>query len=140
MQQDVPSYIHDTIYALYCGEVYTGNFSPTLEFIDPLVRVHAAPPTLRMFRRLNALFPHTTIMKLLPLSQVGQQTVFDFEVVYKRHPSHKGQMMRSTLTVIGNGQEVTHIKEDWRVPLTLSAEALTLLHPIRRVLGRLCGL
>ena len=120
----------------------TTELSPDLEFIDPLVRVHNGPPTLRMFERLNRLFPHTEVRKL-ELRQTNATTgdyVFDLEVHYKRTPSHRGQRMRSTLHVKGNGRAVTYLREDWNQPFNLNAESLVFLHPLRRALGKLCGI
>ena len=139
---DAPTYIEETVTALYCGKPMTTELSPDLEFIDPLVRVHNGPPTLRMFERLNRLFPHTEIRKF-ELRQMNATTgdyVFDLEVHYKRTPSHRGQRMRSTLHVKENGRAVTYLREDWNQPLNLNAESLVFLHPLRRVLGKLCGL
>ena len=140
MHDNVPSYIRDTIYSLYCGQTFHNELHPELAFIDPLVRVQDAPPTLRMFRRLNAMFPHTEITKFEPTKLNQDRVTFDFEVIYKRKPSHRGQRMSSILTVAGNGSHVTSIQEDWKAPFDISSNALTALHPIRRLLGRLCGL
>ena len=140
MQDTIPSYFRDTIYSLYCGHAFHEALHPSLVFIDPLVRVQDAPPTLRMFRRLNAMFPHTEITKFEPFRFGHEQVTFEFEVVYKRKPNHRGQRMSSILTVAGNGSQVTTIQEDWKAPINVGAEALSVLHPLRRLLGRLCGL
>ena len=142
MHNDTPTYIAETVTALYCGKSMVNEFFPNLEFIDPLVRVHDGPPTLRMFERLHRLFPYTEIRKL-ELRQMDTTTgdyVFDFEVHYKRTPSHRGQRMCSTLHVKGNGTAVTYLREDWNRPFNLNAESLVFLHPLRRVLGKLCGI
>ena len=142
MPNDIPTHIETTVTALYCGRTMTTQFSPNLEFIDPLVRVHDAPPTLRMFERLHRLFPYTEVRRL-ELRQMHPTTgdyIFDFEVHYKRSPSHRGQRMRSTLHVRSDGSAVTYLREDWKHPFNVDAESLTFLHPLRRVLGKLCGL
>ncbi len=137
-----PAYIEETITALYCGRAMRTPFSPELQFVDPLVRVHDASPTVRMFERLHRLFPHTEVRRL-ELRQVDNTTgdyIFDFEVHYKRYPAHRGQRMCSTLKVRGNGSAVTFLREDWNHPFNMDSESFAFLHPIRRVLGKLCGL
>ena len=80
---DAPTYIEETVTALYCGKPMATELSPDLEFIDPLVRVHDGPPTLRMFERLHRLFPYTEIRKL-ELRQMDTTTgdyVFDLDAL-----------------------------------------------------------
>ena len=60
----IPTHIETTVTALYCGRTMTIQFSPNFEFIDPLVRAHDAPPTLRMFERLHRLFSYTEVRRL----------------------------------------------------------------------------
>ena len=123
---DAPPYIEETVTALYCGKPMTTELSPDLEFIDPLVRVHNGPPTLRMFERLNRLFPHTEVRKL-ELRQTNVTTgdfVFDLEVHYKRTPSHRGQRMRSTLHVRETEEPSPIFEKIGTAPLNLNAESL----------------
>ena len=140
MNEQIPNYISDTIYALYCGTPLTHELCPSLSFIDPLVRVNDGPPTLKMFQRLNTLFPSTDIVKLEAIKLSEYRITFDFEVIYRRKPSQRGQRISSLLTVTGDGMHVTHIQEDWKAPLSLGAESLAFFHPIRRIFGKLCAI
>ena len=140
MHDTIPNYIRETIYALYCGTPITSELSPKLEFTDPLVRVQDGPSNLKMFQRLNAMFPHTDIVRFEPTRLGEERITFDFEVIYRRKLGQRGQRICSTLTVAGNGKQVTHIQEDWKAPLSIKAESLTILHPLRRLFGKVCTL
>jgi len=140
MHNTIPSYFRETIYALYCGSPIASGLFPALKFTDPLVRVQDGPSNLKMFQRLNAMFPHTDILKLEPTHIGGEQIAFDFEVIYRRKPGQRGQRITSTLTAVGNGSQVTHIQEDWKAPLMLKAESLAIFHPLRRFFGKVCTL
>ena len=140
MHDTIPNYIRETIYALYCGNPINSELFPALEFIDPLVRVQDGPSNLKMFKRLNAMFPHSDIVRFEPTQFGEHRMTFDFEVIYRRKPGQRGQRMTSTLTVAGNGSQVTHIQEDWKAPLNINAESLSILHPLRTLLGKICTL
>lgn len=143
MQTDAPQYIHDALAALYCGANHPRGFQQQLQFIDPLVRVHDTGPTLKMFERLRSIFPHTEITRLhLDRRASGpNRHIFDFEVLYKRSPRDLGRRWASTLTVESTADnDITLLQEDWKAPFNARASALSFLHPIRRLLGTLCGL
>ena len=84
MPNDIPTHIETTVTALYCGRTMTTQFSPNLEFIDPLVKC-TTPLQRSMFERLHRLFPYTEVRRL-ELRQMHPTTgdyIFDFEVHYK---------------------------------------------------------
>ena len=110
--------------------------SASLQFKDPLVIVSGRTRVLRMFRRLNALFPASTLKTFVPIE--GQSEQFQLCTHYRRTPQSPPHVFETIMELKVVDGEITAITEHWKSPITLHGNSTNpAARFFRRGLGRL---
>ncbi len=107
-----------------------------IEFRDPMVIVRGQNRVLRMFRRLNALFPATRIVECTPMDHQHRQ--FALCVHYGRSPQSTPKVFRTTLDIQVSDGRLTSMVEHWTQPMNLRGDSERAISTwVRSGLGRL---
>ena len=110
--------------------------APKVIFRDPLVVVHGQRKVIRMFRRLNRLFPASSIVSFEPID--GGRFEYELIVHYRRKPNQKERPFRTRLQFDHMDDHITAITEHWLSPVKLSAKTGSGVQEfVRKGLGRL---
>lgn len=114
----------------------TVPMSARCEFHDPLVMVRGKERLLSMFRKLNRIYPASSVEVFEPLT--GSNGKYALSVHYRRQASAKAAVFLTEIEFTFEGEEIIQITEDWQQPFKLSGRGTSLLNRGLRVgLGRL---
>ena len=109
-----------TMQALYEGRTDGEDLclAADMEFHDPVVIVRGRSPVLRMFRRLNWIFPETRIESFEPIE--GKPTQFSLCVHYRRRAQSKPRVFKSVVDIDVRGDQILQLVEHWKSPISLT--------------------
>ena len=99
-----------------------------------MVLVQGQARVVRMFRRLNRLFPASRVESFTSVDDSTHQ--FDLCVLYRRKRDAKGRLFRTRIELTVDQGEILKIVEHWQSPVRLNGNRT---HGISRLLRRGLG-
>ena len=106
------------------------------QFHDPLVIVHGRDRILSMFKKLNRLYPATTVERFDGVDVQSHQ--YELIVHYRRREASKPTAFHSRIEFTLVDGEIMTIIEDWQKPFSRSGRSERAMSQwVRRSLGRL---
>lgn len=131
--------INQTIRHLYEGKHIEPGMplAPSIGFYDPLVIVRSHLSVVRMFRKLNQIFPHSRLHTFTPLND-GDVYRFETSMHYIRRPDAKPTIFNAIMEVEVTDQEISKIVEHWKSPMRLNGDSQNRVSKMMRIgIGRL---
>ena len=105
-------------------------------FRDPVVVVCGRPQVLRMFSRLNRLFPASSMEAFDRLD--ASPEAYELLMHYRRHRDSKAQLFKTRLVIEQRDGAIQSVEEHWISPIKVSAKTNSMvLKWIQRRLGRI---
>ena len=112
------------------------SLSNEVTFRDPLIVVSGRTEVLRMFGRLNRLFPASKIHVFEPMGSTTNE--YELVVNYRRKANTSAHPFRTRLQIECIDNQVISLTEHWLSPIKLSAKPGSRLEELaRRGFGRL---
>ena len=105
-------------------------------FHDPLVVVYGEKNVLAMFRKLNRMYPATSVASFAPLENSPGK--YALSVHYRRRGAAKATVFQTEIEFLFAGEEIVQITEDWIRPVPLSGRGTHRVNRwLRESLGRI---
>ena len=106
------------------------QLSDSIEFHDPLVIVKNRRRVIRMFRRLNWIFPNSSVARFEPIPDSINQ--FSLWVHYARSTDATPTVFESTMDLLIQNGRITRIVEHWIRPLNRRGDGRSALSRLTR--------